>query len=110
VQVGDELPYIPEHLLRVSAGLGNDTWVTNLAANYVGRMRTVAGQGAYLPEESIDSHVVWDVLARWHFTDTLSTYVKVDNLFDETYVAARRPAGVRPGLDRTAYVGLSFRL
>jgi Fe(3+) dicitrate transport protein len=110
VQVGDELPYLPEHLLRVSAGLGNDTWTTNLAANYVGRMRTVAGQGAYLPEESIDSHVVWDVLARWHFTDTLSTYVKIDNLFDETYVAARRPAGVRPGLDRTAYVGLSFSL
>ena len=110
VQVGDELPYLPEHLLRVSAGLGNDTWVTNLAANYVGRMRTVAGQGAYLPEETIDSHVVWDVLARWHFTDSLSTYVKVDNLFDETYVAARRPAGVRPGLARTAYVGLSFRL
>lgn len=110
VQVGDELPYIPQHLLRVSAGLGNDTWSTNLAASYVGRMRTVAGQGAYVPSETIDSHVVWDMLARWHFTDKLSSYVKVDNLFDETYVAARRPAGVRPGLDRTAYVGLSFSL
>ncbi len=110
VQVGDELSYIPEHLLRVSAGVGNDTWSANLAANYVGRMRTVAGQGAYVPSETIDSHVVWDLLARWHFTDNLSSYVKVDNLFDETYVAARRPAGVRPGLDRTAYVGLSFSL
>ena len=110
VQVGDELPYVPEHQLRASAGLENQTWGINLAANYVGKMRTVAGQGPYLDRETVDSHVVWDLLARWHFTDSLSSYVKVDNLFDETYVAARRPAGVRPGLERTAYVGLSFSL
>ncbi|HEX6259947.1 MAG TPA: TonB-dependent receptor [Woeseiaceae bacterium] len=110
VQVGDELPYIPEHQLRAAAGLQNQTWSLNLAANYVGKMRTTAGQGAYVESETVDSHVVWDLLARWHFTESLSSYVKVDNLFDETYVAARRPAGVRPGLERTAYVGLSFSL
>jgi len=110
VQVGDELPYIPEHQLRAAAGLENETWAINLAASYVDRMRTVAGQGAYIETETVDSHVVWDMLARWHFTESLSSYVKVDNLFDETYVAARRPAGVRPGLERTAYIGLSFSL
>jgi Fe(3+) dicitrate transport protein len=102
VQVGDELPYMPEHQLRAAAGLENETWGINLAANYVGRMRTVAGQGAYAETETVDSHVVWDLLARWRFTDAWSSYVKVDNLFDETYVAARRPAGVRPGLERTS--------
>ena len=82
----------------------------NLAANYVGRMRTVAGQGPFNPAESIDSHVVWDFIARWRFTESLSSYIKVDNLFDETYIAARRPAGLRPGLERTAYLGLTFTL
>jgi Fe(3+) dicitrate transport protein len=110
VQIGDELPYIPEHQLRAAAGLETQTWQVNLAANYVGKMRTVAGQGAHPVSETVDSHVVWDLLARWRFTDSLSSYIKVDNLFDETYVAARRPAGVRPGLERTAYVGLSFGL
>jgi Fe(3+) dicitrate transport protein len=110
VQVGDELPYIPEHQLRAAGGLETQTWNVNLAANYVGKMRTVAGQGQYVDSETVDSHVVWDLLARWRFTDSLSSYVKVDNLFDETYVAARRPAGARPGLERTAYVGLSFSL
>ncbi|HEX5765228.1 MAG TPA: TonB-dependent receptor, partial [Woeseiaceae bacterium] len=110
VQVGDELPYVPEHQLRAAAGLEKETWRINLAANYVGKMRTVAGQGEFIDNETVDSHVTWDLLARWHFTESLSSYVKVENLLDETYVAARRPAGVRPGLERTAYVGLSFSL
>jgi Fe(3+) dicitrate transport protein len=110
VQVGDELPYIPEHQLRATTGLEASKWRFNIAANYVGKLRTRAGQGAFIPEESIDSHVVWDMVAAWQLTPQLSTYLKVDNLFDETYIAARRPAGVRPGLPRTAYLGLTYRL
>lgn len=110
VEAGDELPYVPEHQLRASAGVVNPPWRFNLAANYIGTLRTRAGQGAFEPSESIDSHVVWDLVAAWSFTPKLSTYVKVDNLFDETYVAARRPAGVRPGLPRTLYLGLTYRL
>ena len=110
VEAGDELPYIPEHQLRATAALEHERWRVNLAANYVGRMRTVAGQGPFNPAETIDSHVVWDFIARWRFTESLSSYIKVDNLFDESYVAARRPAGLRPGLERTAYLGLTFRL
>ena len=110
VATGDALPYIPEHQLRLSAGLQSDRFRVNLAANYVGKMRTTAGQGAYDPKETVDSHVVWDAIATWNLTESLSTYVKVDNLFDETYIASRRPAGVRPGLPRTAYIGLTFRL
>ena len=110
VQVGDELPYIPEHQFRASAGLSSERFRVNVAANYVGKMRTKAGQGTYETLESIESHVVWDAIATWNFTDSLSTYIKVDNLLDETYIAARRPAGVRPGLPRTAYLGLTYRL
>ena len=110
VEIGDALPYIPEHQLRVSAGLQGDRFRVNVAANYVGKMRTRAGQGAYDPADTIQSHVVWDTIATWNFSEHLSTYIKIDNLFDETYIVARRPAGVRPGLPRTAYVGLTFRL
>ena len=110
VEVGDALPYIPEHQLRVSAGLRSERFRVTLAANYVGKMRTKAGQGAYDPREMVRSHVVWDAIATWNFTESLSTYVKIDNLLDETYRAARRPAGSRPGLPRTAYLGLTFRL
>ena len=110
VETGDELPYIPEHLLSASTGLVTDHWRVNVAANYVGKLRTRAGQGAFEPQDSIDAHVVWNLMAAWKFTPKLSTYLKVDNLTDETYVAARRPAGVRPGLPRTAFLGLTYRL
>lgn len=110
VAVGDALPYVPEHQLRATAGIAHEAFAIHLSGNYVGRMRTVAGQGMFDPSETIDDHLVWDLVGRWHFTEQLSGYVKVDNLFDETYIAARRPAGLRPGLDRTAWVGLSFGL
>jgi Fe(3+) dicitrate transport protein len=110
VAIGDELPYIPEHQLRAAAGIENDKVGFNLAANYVGRMRTVAGQGAFAPDRTIESHVVWDLVGRYQFTEQLGAYFKVDNLLDETYVAARRPSGLRPGLERMAWVGLNYRL
>jgi Fe(3+) dicitrate transport protein len=110
VESGDELPYIPQNQFRVTAGLEHEQFRLNLAASYVGKMRTQAGQGEYAPLTTISSHTVWDMVAAYNVTEKLSTYVKVDNLLDETYVAARRPAGVRPGLPRTAYVGLTYRL
>ena len=110
VQSGDELPYIPEHQIRASGGLVGAKWRVNVSASYIDDIRTMAGQGALLDVESIDARVVWDAVAAWDFTKNLSTYIKVDNLFDETYMAARRPAGARPGLPRTAFLGLNYKL
>ena len=107
---GDELPYIPEHQLQLSAGLVSGKWRVNVAANYIGEMRANAGQGDVDPGDTIDSHIVWDLLANLQLSERLSGYLKIDNLMDEAYVAARRPAGVRPGLPRTAYLGLTLRL
>ncbi len=110
VEVGDELPYIPEHQLRASAGLQSERWRINVAANYIGELRTRAGQGAFVAQDAVAGRVVWDLIAGWRFTPKLSTYIKIDNLLDESYIAARRPAGARPGLPRTAYLGLTYRL
>jgi Fe(3+) dicitrate transport protein len=71
-------------------------------------MRAVAGQGAVAGDESIDAHLVWDALASVRLSEAFSAYLKVDNLMDETYVASRRPAGLRPGLERSAYAGVIF--
>lgn len=110
VEIGDELPYIPEHQLRAAAGLQTERWRINVAASYIGELRTKAGQGAFVAQDAVDDRVVWDLIAGWQFTPKLATYVKIDNLLDKSYIAARRPAGARPGLPRTAYLGLTYRL
>ena len=96
--------------MRLTGGVEFAAFRMNVAANYVSSMRTKAGQGPVDAQELIESHIVWDLTAAWDFSENLSTYIKVDNLFDETYIAARRPSGARPGLPRAAYLGLTYRL
>ena len=50
------------------------------------------------------------MVASWQITPSFRTSTKVDNLLADTYIAARRPSGVRPGMERTAYLGITLRL
>jgi len=108
VDAGDELPYLPEHQLNLSFGVVAERWEAQLSATYVDRMRTTAGQGPIPAGEGTDDHVVLDLTTRFPILDLLSLKVQVRNLTDEVYAAARRPAGVRPGLPRTALVGFDW--
>jgi Fe(3+) dicitrate transport protein len=110
VTVGDELPYLPEHQLSITAGMQTEQWRINLAANYRGKLRTRADQGGFDPRYSIDSHVVLDLVASRQINEKLAAYVKLDNVLDEIYVAAKRPAGLRPGMPRAAFLGVTYRL
>ncbi|HVR30833.1 MAG TPA: TonB-dependent receptor, partial [Thermoanaerobaculia bacterium] len=108
VEVGDELPYLPEHQLFLSLGVVADRWEAHLSGSYVDEMRTTAGQGAIPAGEGTDQHFVLDLTTRFPILDLLSLKVQIRNLTDEVYAAARRPAGVRPGLPRTALVGFDW--
>ncbi len=105
VQVGDELPYIPEHQLQATAGIAAERWNFDIAASYVDQTRSIAGQGPFVPTQTVDSYVVWDLAAGWQLRNDLRAYIRVDNVLDETYAVARRPAGLRPGRSRTAFIG-----
>ncbi|MGD1976428.1 MAG: TonB-dependent receptor [Gammaproteobacteria bacterium] len=110
VESGDELPYIPEHQGRLYTGLLHRLWQLNLNVTYTDKVRTRAGSGSLPSDEATDNAVVVDLAAAWHATRWLDVVLRVDNLFDEDYIVARRPAGVRPGRDRTAMLGLRMRL
>ena len=60
--------------------------------------------------ERIDSYTVVDLSARFEVTPKLTGFVRIDNLFDEEYAVARRPAGLRPGIDQSALIGFSLEL
>lgn len=110
VNSGDELPYLPEHQLFLEAGLEGDRWSTAISANYADRSRTQAGSGPIEPTTSTDRRWVLDLSAQYRLNPNVALFGKIDNLLDEVYVTARRPSGARPGLPRTAYVGVQVEL
>ena len=108
VTSGDELPYIPEHQFYVSAGVVAPDWEVHVAGKYVDEMRTQAGSGSIPSDEGTDAHFIMDVAGEYEVFEGTRLFATVDNLFDTEYVAARRPAGARPGKPLTALAGLKF--
>lgn len=106
VTKGDDLPYIPEHQLYVSAGVAADKWMINASGKFMDSMRTVAGSGSIPVSEKTDAHIVIDLNSEYELQDNVRAFVAVENLFDEEYIAARRPAGARPGQPRTILAGM----
>jgi Fe(3+) dicitrate transport protein len=102
---GDALPYLPQHLLSLGAGLEGQRWRAELNANYVDEMRTVAGRGRPAPQLRTDDFWVLDLAGAYRLTDSAELFARVDNLLDETYIVSRRPSGVRPGKPRSYLAG-----
>jgi Fe(3+) dicitrate transport protein len=106
VEAGDQMPYLPEHQLGASLGFERPRWGVGFFGNYMSKMRTVAGQGEIPPSELIESRFVLDGSAEVGIVSSLRAFVSVQNIMDEAYVVARRPAGLRPGMPRQFVVGL----
>ncbi len=110
VTAGDELPYLPENQLHLSAGLETDKWGVSVAGKFVDDMRTRAGSGAIPANLRVNAHWTVDVAGEYKITDNVSAFATVENVLDEQYVASRRPSGVRPGLPLTAMAGVKIAL
>jgi len=78
---------------------GFDLWGSTSA-------RARAGQGPIPANERIDRFVVLNLTGEYRMSNNRSLYLGVRNLADARYVAARRPAGARPGLPRTLTAGI----
>ena len=105
VEVGDELPYMPTHQVSAEAALTATRWELAVAGRYAGAMRDLAGQGDSDEEARTEDAVVIDVAASYGFGRWGRAYATVDNVFDEAYIASRRPYGARPGIPRLVIVG-----
>lgn len=110
VRAGDRMPYVPEQQLQFGAGLEGAGWSARLLANYQDATRTTAGNGEIPAAESTDRRFIFDLAAHWQLFDQLQLTGRVENLLDETYNVARRPAGVRPGMPRTVALGIRYEL
>lgn len=110
VRIGDELPYVPRHQFYASVETDHQSWRARLEGFYVGGMRTLAGQGAYVASDSTDSYFVVNVSGDYALTSGASLFASVQNLTDNVSIVGRHPAGVRPGLPRLVQAGLKIAL
>mgnify|MGYP000485312715 CR=1 FL=1 len=108
VAAGDELPYVPEHQLTARFGLETDRWGADALMSWVDEARASAGQGPIAADERIEDRVVVDLSGHVNVGENVRLTASVQNAFDETYAVSRAPAGLRPGLPRTAMIGLTL--
>ncbi len=110
VEKGDEMPYVPEHLVNFSIGLTRGPFGFTTILNYVGEQRDVAGQGSIPANEKIDDYFFADLVAHWDFSDRGRIYLGIDNLADNAYIVSRRPYGARPGMPFQVMGGIKYQL
>ena len=107
VEAGDELPYLPEHRLHARFGYERSGFGLFVDVDYTSDVRTRAGSGAISPGERLEARTLVDLRLEKTLFDRWEVFTQLLNATDEVYVAARRPAGLRPGLPRSVIVGLS---
>ncbi|MEQ8282665.1 MAG: TonB-dependent receptor [Parvibaculum sp.] len=108
VTAGDKLPYLPEHMVTLSAGLEGEAWRTNLLVSYVDETRAVAGRGAIPANQLINERVIFDLSAEYDVVPGVTLIGIVENLTDEVYNVSFDPAGARPGKPRTVLGGVKL--
>ena len=110
VGIGDELPYVPRHQIYLGGDLEATGWRARLELFQVSRMRTRAGQGAFVPAESTDGYAVLSLSGEYEVTPGARVFASVQNVANSLHIVARHPAGVRPGLPRLIQAGLKVSL
>jgi Fe(3+) dicitrate transport protein len=105
VEPGDEMPYVPRHELRASAGVETDRFGANAAVTYVSKMRELPGPGSVESSLHTDEQFVVDVSGNARVWGPASLYANVRNLLDSHEIVSRRPFGARPNAPRWVQVG-----
>jgi Fe(3+) dicitrate transport protein len=108
VEKGDQVPYIPEHQLNLTFSINHERFDLGIMGNYQSAMRTRAGQGELPADESTDARFVIDTTGELVVGRGLRAFASLQNVTNEVFIVARRPAGVRPGLPRTFVLGLKL--
>jgi len=109
VQLGDELPYLPEHSARLQLGLQSDEYVFALAYRYVSAMREQAGSGELRPGEHTAAYGILNLSAGWGLSEAWKLLAVVENVMDERDIVSRRPIGARPTAPRMLRLTATYR-
>lgn len=109
VESGDPIPYIPEHQAAAGIGIGYERMSVNLALHFVDAMPTAPSAEGRRGGPRTDSFTVFDLEGEYALRDSTTIFGVIENLFDNEYVVARRPAGARPGRPQTFMAGVKVK-
>lgn len=110
VVAGHKLPYLPRHQLYASFGVRTLKWDAGFDTHWGSSMRTVAGQGAAPLQQRTDDSAVLNFSTEYKVSRWASLFANIQNVTNNRYIVARRPAGIRPGLPRLFMAGIHFKL
>tara|TARA_B100000674_G_scaffold220275_1_gene180514 strand:+ start:122 stop:1276 length:1155 start_codon:yes stop_codon:yes gene_type:complete len=108
VKQGDELPYLPEHLAKISAGLSLPNWDFSVSVKYQSEMREEPGQGPIDGGIFAEDYIVTDLNISWFATESLTVYASVKNALDERAIISHRPFGARPNAPLSTFIRAKY--
>ncbi len=108
VEIGDELPYLPEQQLSIETGLQAEQWQVSLLFKYLSEMSEAAGSNTELEGLMTDELLQVDLSSWYQVNEQLKLYGKIDNLTGEEVIVSRRPFGARPGKPTQVIVGVKY--
>lgn len=105
VEAGDQIPYLARHQLSLGLSWEGEKWELHLNGRFQSAMHTQAGQGRPEEDQRADAFSIVDLSGTYWLHRNFSLFGSVANLWNETYVVARHPAGLRPAMPRNFMVG-----
>src|SRR5690606_31412669 len=108
VEKGDQLAYVPVHQGATRLLFAWQDFELASSMVWATAMRDTAGQGELLPGEGTDAYHLVDVVSSYKLNESATLYVKLDNVLDKRYLAARRPFGARPSKPASYMAGLKL--
>ena len=108
VNVGDKLPYVPEHQGSASIALIAPVASFELALAAQGPMRDLPGEDEIPDDLLIPAHANLDLAADLQLLPNLAIYTTISNLTNASYMVSRRPYGARGARPIHAMFGLKF--
>lgn len=107
---GDQLASVPENVFSLRMGVETGFgWHNYAVAKYIDEMCMNVGcnNGGSRFDRSDDLFVL-DFISRYDLNESMTLYVKFDNLLDEQAIVSRQPDGARPNKPRTASMGFNW--
>ena len=104
---GDKLANIPEHTFSLRSGIETAMgWDNYVSIKYIDETCNAIGCAGNFVDT--DAFVSADLISHYALNESVTVFLKVENVLDKRAIVSRSPDGARPNKGRMASVGFSM--